>query len=334
MVWRKRQCVALLGNYAIAAGIGMLLVINVPAMEVHANEKAYSLVYGSADESEEYYVRLHEYGENYEVMPGDTLWDIAEQLWGEGKRYRELANLNQDVISDPNVIYPGIVLQTGRECYIVNHKQIYEGFNTPSGWTVGYVESGDYYANFAMFGGSGKYIVCKEESRSEEVALALADWEKCESTIRAYVDQQYHDTVEDLSFEHYQTENGHDVCMYSFIYLFDASEYGQNSTLKINVSVGIKMTEYLQAQFIGFAYGDDMKDYVRYVASVNTDTSDRYSYFGNMEIGPSENWDVDGLVDPFAWIHGFHDARLREILDIPPEDQSVKESLLNRMHRN
>ena len=333
MVWRKRQCVALLGNYAIAAGIGMLLIINVPAMKVHANEKAYSLVYGSADESEEFYVRLHEYGESYEVLPGDTLWKIARELWGEGKRYQELADLNQDVISDPNAINPGMVLQTGQECYIVNHKQIYDGFNTPSGWTVGYVGSGDYYANFAMFGGSGKYIACKEEIRLEEAVLTLEDWEKCEDTIRAYVDRQYKGVVEDLSFEHYQTENGHDVYLYSFKYLFDASEYVPNSTVEINVSVGIKMTEYLQAQFIGFAYGDDMTDYVRYVTAINTDSSDQYSYF-TMAIGPSESWDVDGLINPFAWIHGFHDARIREMLDIPPEDQSAKESLLNRMHRN
>ena len=333
MVWRKRQCVEILGRRTIAAGIGILLFINVPAVDAHAREKEYSLVYGSADESEEKYIRLHEFGENYEVLPGDTLWKIAGKLWGEGKRYQELADLNQDVVSDPDMIYPGMVLQTGRECYIVNHKQIYEGFNTPSGWTVGYVDSGDYYANFAMFGGNGKYIACKEEIRLEEAVLSLEDWEKCEEAIRDYVDRKYKDAVENLSFEHYQTENGHDVYLYSFKYLFDASEYVPNSTVEINVSVGIKMTEYLQAQFIGFSYGDDMTDYVRYATAINTDSSDQYSYF-TMAIGPSESWDVDGLINPFAWIHGFHDARLREILDIPPEDQSAKESLLNRMHRN
>ena len=333
MVRRKGQCLGLLGRRTIAVGIGVLLFINMPSVDTYAREKEYSLVYGSADEREEKYIRLHEFCENYEVLPGDTLWKIASKLWGEGKRYQELADLNRDVVSDPNMIYPGMVLQTGRECYIVNHKQIYEGFNTPSGWTVGYVGSGDYYANFAMFGGSGKYIVCKEESRLEEAVLTLADWEKCEEAIRAYVDRKYKSIVEELSFEHYQTENGHDVYLYSFIYLFDTSEYGLNSTLEINVSVGIKMTEYLQTQFIGFAYGDDMTDYVRYVTAINTDSSDQYSYF-TMGIEPLESWDVEGLIDPFVWIQGFHDARSREILDIPSEDQSAKESLLNRLHRN
>ncbi len=53
--------------------------------------------------------------ENYEKMeaantitvkPGDTLWGIAKQNLGDGKRYREIA-ANNPQIKNPNHIHPG-----------------------------------------------------------------------------------------------------------------------------------------------------------------------------------------------------------------------------------
>lgn len=46
----------------------------------------------------------------YTVVRGDTLWGIAKKLLGDGSRWREIYNLNQDKISNPNLIYPGQVL--------------------------------------------------------------------------------------------------------------------------------------------------------------------------------------------------------------------------------
>lgn len=43
--------------------------------------------------------------ETYEVMPGDSLWQIAEKVLGEGSRYPELVALNQ--LSDPGLIVVG-----------------------------------------------------------------------------------------------------------------------------------------------------------------------------------------------------------------------------------
>ncbi len=47
---------------------------------------------------------------SYTVQPGDTLNSIAQDV---GSTWRELYNANRDVISSPNMIYPGQSLQTG-----------------------------------------------------------------------------------------------------------------------------------------------------------------------------------------------------------------------------
>lgn len=45
----------------------------------------------------------------YTVEKGDCLWAIAEQFYGDGSRYKELAAANP-FIKNPNLIYPGQVL--------------------------------------------------------------------------------------------------------------------------------------------------------------------------------------------------------------------------------
>lgn len=48
----------------------------------------------------------------YTVRPGDTLSAIARATLGDGNRWREIYDLNRDVLGDnPNLIYPGSVLR-------------------------------------------------------------------------------------------------------------------------------------------------------------------------------------------------------------------------------
>ena len=43
------------------------------------------------------------------LQPGDCLWTLAEQYYGDGAQYKKLAAANPD-IKNPNLIYPGQVL--------------------------------------------------------------------------------------------------------------------------------------------------------------------------------------------------------------------------------
>ena len=52
----------------------------------------------------------------YTVVRGDCLWNITKACCGDGSRWRELYELNTDVIGgNPNLIYPGqvLILPTG-----------------------------------------------------------------------------------------------------------------------------------------------------------------------------------------------------------------------------
>ena len=43
----------------------------------------------------------------YTVVSGDTLWGIAKRYYGNGAQYPKIYNANKNIISNPNLIYPG-----------------------------------------------------------------------------------------------------------------------------------------------------------------------------------------------------------------------------------
>jgi len=52
--------------------------------------------------------------ERYLVVPGDTLWSIAQRYTDSPWRWSELWNLNKDEIKNPNRIYPGNIIVLDR----------------------------------------------------------------------------------------------------------------------------------------------------------------------------------------------------------------------------
>ncbi len=48
-----------------------------------------------------------EAGEYYEIKKGDTLWKIAEKVYGNGAEYKRIFEENREVIKDPDLIFPG-----------------------------------------------------------------------------------------------------------------------------------------------------------------------------------------------------------------------------------
>ncbi len=43
----------------------------------------------------------------YTVQPGDTLWKIARQFYGEGNQYLKIFEANKGLLKDPDHIFPG-----------------------------------------------------------------------------------------------------------------------------------------------------------------------------------------------------------------------------------
>ncbi len=49
--------------------------------------------------------------ETYTIASGDSLWKIAQKIYGKGADYTRLYEANKDVVgSNPNLIRPGQVL--------------------------------------------------------------------------------------------------------------------------------------------------------------------------------------------------------------------------------
>lgn len=55
--------------------------------------------------------RVYAVGNVYEVRKGDCLWKIAERFLGDGARYTDIVAWNEELIQDPNLIYPGMELK-------------------------------------------------------------------------------------------------------------------------------------------------------------------------------------------------------------------------------
>ena len=51
--------------------------------------------------------RLGSAQKTYTVQPGDTMQKIAQAVYGDGARWREIFEANRDKISDPNMIQVG-----------------------------------------------------------------------------------------------------------------------------------------------------------------------------------------------------------------------------------
>ena len=43
----------------------------------------------------------------YTVLSGDTLWKIAERMYGNGSQYMKIFEANTDLLESPDRIFPG-----------------------------------------------------------------------------------------------------------------------------------------------------------------------------------------------------------------------------------
>jgi LysM domain len=48
--------------------------------------------------------------QQYTIVEGDTLWDIAQTMYGDGSKWRDIYNANTDVISNPDDLEVGTVI--------------------------------------------------------------------------------------------------------------------------------------------------------------------------------------------------------------------------------
>lgn len=323
----------LLGRKIVSGIAGALLVFGISVIPAEARG-LYPIIYGDIPEDDEHYIMIKEDADKYEVVPGDSLWKIAEELWGDGSRYTELAAYNQEIVPNPDFIYPGMLLDVNRMGHIrkedgpLGFSSTEYCFDAPYGWTVGMLENGGVGANFTFFGRGQGNVACLVQGRMEETAAAAADWEKCVGKINKYVQSHYADTVKNLSFEHYQV-NGEELYLYSYGYVIEGASYGMEGELEVHVCAGLRLSEHIQAEYLGFGLDGDIHDIVRYMAASFEELEPEGEYYTmNMAIYPDYEWEVKGMYNSFAWIEGYFDAVFKERAGGASEKRSIRERLL------
>lgn len=289
-----------------------------------AAPQEYPLLYGETPEGDEPVVTLLTGEEDYTVLPGDSLWRIAEKLWGDGNGYVELAERNKDLLDDINLIYPGMTLKTAKAGSIVREEAKYGGIqmgdysmDMPHYFRVGVLRSGDAFANFALFGGGGA-VACLIQDRRRETADSVKDWEQCQADISDYVRTHYSGQVSDLAFEHYRMEDqeGASGDLYLYSYTWQISpDYPE---VKESICAGLKLTDHIQAEFVGYGTNYDIHGVVRYVASTfeehfDPEADEKFTVNdSNMQMRPETEWEIRGVFNSFEWVDEFFASMLNE----------------------
>lgn len=314
---------------------------------VFASEK-YPLTFDEPDGQEEPYVTLTEYDEDYIVLPGDSLWRIAERLFGDGRYYMALAASNQDILADPDLIYPGMTLHISRTGCITRTEAKYGGvqmgrysMDMPYGWTVGTAWSGDAGGNFVMSNEGS--IACLIQDLKKETLKTVKDWEQeCIPQMIDYVKENYNDQVSDLCFARYsmkdQKDTSGELYLYSYVWHISPADYPD---LTCKVCMGLKLTDHIQAEFLGYTLEDDydIQGVVRYVTATfeehfDPESADPFTVNdSNMCILPETEWAFKGMYDSFAYIDEFFTSLLNRAAGTEEKEMSGREKLLDRIRR-
>ena len=291
-------------------------------------------------------LELREDAQEYQVLPGDCLWSISKKLWGEGRWYDRFAMENGEAIENSNLIYPGMVLQAAQKGYICRRRPQYAGMemgdysmDTPGNWTIGTISSGDAFGNLVMSGDGFNKILCLVQDKKEETLITTQDWEACAEKIRRYTEVYYGENVSELTFEHYQMEAGEEVYLYSFLWQMELPGYPEVGRVNVSACMGLKLTEHIQAEFLGFASKYDIHGGVRYTTASFEEHVEYYDpetftvNDSNMSILPEAKWEMEGLYDPFSWMDEFFGSLLESAAGVVPEPESERDGLIERIEK-
>lgn len=139
----------------------------------------------------------------------------------------------------------------------------------------------------------------------------------------------YPGQVSDLLFERYRMEKqdtlSGELYLYSYTWHISPTDY-PNLTCK--VCIGLKLTEHIQAEFVGYTLDDyDIRGCVRYITASFEEHFDsgKNGKFtvndSNMSIVPETEWPLAGMYNSFAYMDEFFSALLNKALETETEEK-------------
>lgn len=162
--------------------------------------------------------------ETYTVESGDTLWNIAEDFWGNGTYYQKILADNGEVVSIPEHLMPGVELKLEKTLYTKAGIEDYIDHDQFKNDLIVGKEAFDLEDSFGR-----KYFeppYCIYASVPYENDLKEADpymhWEEFKEEVNRCSREICGELVSDLSFERYRVTGIGNLCGYHFT--FDAGD--------------------------------------------------------------------------------------------------------------
>ena len=247
------------------------------------------------------YIKLSAEGSTYEVEPGDSLWEIAAKLWGDGNRYPELVGANNGLLSDPDHIEPGEKLAIPKVLYIPGGDAA-EGAYEEGAYRIRFAD-GDYssgrmnYFARVTHPDDGIYVNWSVVTNQMGHNALTDDWDDFVREVKRCSGEVCGGRVFDLTFEKYQMADGCDLCGYTF--LLDTGENIEK------IAVFYRLGTQNMAEIIGVCDNEKnpaMADVVRCIAASFEDLGGKLKTGAAMwdDIRGGEEWKYPELHNIFV----------------------------------
>lgn len=260
-----------------------------------------------------------------EVAPGDTLWDIAEEFYGQGRLYGLLERVGRrGNILPEDTLTPGEQIRIPHKDYYLLCPNDEEGFT----WSYCRLPSGEscptryaaakpidwYYGNMYFEANVGLDTMWPKDKEAGQDAAAAdirifyrldhnpdgdffaQDWESVQNSIRQSARACCKDAIDSLLFYRYTLDNGENLYGYSF------RLHKQTGSLKC--AVFYRLNEGLLAEFIGVEpvmEEEHVLERVRYLAArIDSNCKIEESQYDPEIFYGKSNWNFPQLHNPFA----------------------------------
>lgn len=246
---------------------------------------------------------------SYTVKEGDCLWTIAEDYYGEGAAYTEIAAKNG--LSNPELIFPGQELSVYGERICIPREKDWNVLGYDGAYRLYYPAHLAHGATSldrelsCLFSDEKETVIYFNIAKNTRERNAFSRcWEKFCGNIRMRMDEVFGENASGLLFEKYTIKDGDDFYLYSFEMTDEAGRVWKEAA-------GYRLGAHLQTEFLIISPLDEnypVEDVIRYMTAsfkeqITAEDAENFSLWGGGRSGDylsEEAWDYEGFHNAFA----------------------------------